>query len=183
MSWLSRYGGIETAVHPLPIPPPSRGREIKFVPSPLEGEGWGGGYVKAPDYARPPLARSSAGAGVALTCMGIEQALAQAYRFGRHLHQFILLDIGDRPFERERARRRQPDHLVMRMRAKICELLRLQRVDLEIGAARVLADDHTGINRRAGRNEQGPALLEIPQGIGDGRTLGIGDEHAVAPAL
>ena len=38
-----------TVIHPLPGPPPSRGRENRLgrleVPSPLVGEGQGGGYA------------------------------------------------------------------------------------------------------------------------------------------
>ena len=61
-------------------------------------------------------------------------------------------------------------------------MLAFQHVDLEIVAAGVLADDHAAIDPDAGSDQHRPAILKIPNRIGHGRALAIGDQRAGAPA-
>ena len=58
-----------------------------------------------------------------------------------------------------------------------------QRVDVEVVAPAVLADDHALVDLRPRRDEHRPALLQVPQRIGDRVAGAVGDQHAVAPAL
>src|SRR3984885_9425701 len=83
---------------------------------------------------------------VALTIVWIEQLLAQPDGFRRHFDQFIVLDIGERLFQRHADRRRQPDRLILGMGAGIGQLLALEHIDFEIVVARVLANDHAAID-------------------------------------
>src|SRR5688572_31598856 len=64
-----------------------------------------------------------------LAQMGQKRALAEADRFRRDLDELVVLDIGDGLLERGRNDRRQAHRFVLRMRADIGELLRLQRID------------------------------------------------------
>src|SRR5919205_1801054 len=110
---LNPYEEEGSAVRSLPIPFPSQGTERQRSPFPLAGEGRGGGSIEAPERATVLfLTRRRTCAGITLARMRIEQPLAQAHGLGRHLDQLILLDVGDRALQGERARRRQPDHLV-----------------------------------------------------------------------
>src|SRR5215469_10972078 len=47
----------------------------------------------------------------ALAVVGVEELLAQANRFRRHLDQFVVLDIGERFFQCHLDWRRQPHRL------------------------------------------------------------------------
>ncbi len=71
--------------------------------------------------ARTPMALLHFG--LLLAQMGQKRALAQADRFRRHLDELVVLDIGDRLFERRRNDRRQTHRLVLRVRADVGELL------------------------------------------------------------
>src|SRR6185503_4963800 len=62
------------------------------------------------------------------------------------------------------------------------ELLALEDIDLEVVVPGVLADDHAGINLPAGLDHHRAAILEVPQGIGDGLAAVVGNEDAVAAA-
>ena len=64
-------------------------------------------------------------------------------------------------------RRRQQHGVVLAGGADVGELLALQRVDVEVVAAGVLADDHAGIDLLARADEQRAALLQVPQRVGD----------------
>src|SRR5579875_17191 len=131
------------------------------------------------------LARALTGcfglAAFALALVGIEIALAQADRFRRHLAELVIGDIGDRLLQGHEDRRRQPDRLVGGLGADIGELLGLGRVDVDVVAAAMRADDHALIDRRAGRDEHRPALFQVPQRISDGVAARGRDEDAVAP--
>src|ERR1700727_1355906 len=77
----------------------------------------------------------------ALAVVGVEELLAQADRLRGYLDQFVVLDIGQRLFQRHLDRRRQAHRLNLRGGANVGELLALEDVDLEIIVAGVLADD------------------------------------------
>ena len=66
-------------------------------------------------------------------------ALAQAYRLRRHFDELVVFDIGDGLFERQRHDRRELQRFVFCVRANVGELLCLQRIDVEIVVARMLA--------------------------------------------
>src|SRR5216683_1762618 len=123
------------------------------------------------------------GAARPLARIGLEQALADADRFRRHLDQLVIGYIVDRLLQGHQDRRRQPHRLVLRSRADVGELLALQGIDLEIVVPGVLADHHALIDLRAGRDEHRPAILEVPQGIGDGDAVIGRDEDPRAPPL
>src|SRR3546814_4664742 len=89
----------------------------------------------------------------------------------------VVVDIGDRLFERHAARRRQADRVVLARRAEVGELLRLNRVDLEVLGLRILADDHPFIKRLAGRNEEDAALFQGAERIGDRFARAVRDEE------
>src|SRR5580698_749110 len=78
----------------------------------------------------------------ALAVVGVEELLAQADRLRGHLDQLVVLDIGQRLFQRHLNRRGQAYRLVFRRGADVGQLLALEDIDLEIIVAGVLADDH-----------------------------------------
>src|SRR5882724_12074246 len=63
----------------------------------------------------------------ALALVRVEELLAQADRFRRHLDELVVLDIGERLFQRHPDRRRQPHRLVLGRGADVGELLALER--------------------------------------------------------
>ena len=63
--------------------------------------------------SRQGLFGRGGGAGGALAVVGVEQALAQADRFRRHLDQLVVGDIGDRLLQAHDLRRGQPHRLVL----------------------------------------------------------------------
>src|SRR5882672_5938023 len=76
-----------------------------------------------------------------LAVVGVEELLAQPDRLRGHLDQLVVLDIGQRLFQRHLDRRGQAHRLVLRGGADVGELLALEDVDLEVVVAGVLADD------------------------------------------
>src|SRR6185437_1546817 len=58
----------------------------------------------------------------ALAVVGVEELLAQPDRFRRDLDQLVVLDIGERLFQRHPDRRRQPHRLVLGRGADVGEL-------------------------------------------------------------
>src|SRR6266487_5514253 len=117
-----------------------------------------------------------------LALVGIEQLLAQPDRFRRDLDQFVVGDIGERLLQRHLDRRDQPHRLVLRMGADIGELLALEHVNLEVVALRMLAHDHAAINLASRLDQHRSAVLQVPQRVGDGFALVVGDQYAVAAA-
>src|ERR1700760_2164101 len=113
----------------------------------------------------------------------VQQLLAQADRARRHLDQLVVLDIGESLLQRHLDRRGQPHRLVLRRGADVGELLALEHVDDQVVVARVLADDHAVVNLPARLDHHRAAILEIPQRVGDGLALVVGDQHAIAAAL
>ena len=109
-------------------------------------------------------------------------ALAQAHCLGRHLDQFVLIDIGDGLFQRHDARRGEAHGLVLAGGADVGQLLALDRVDVEVIPAAVLADDHALIGLFARAHEHDAAILEVPQGEGGGFAVRVGEQHALEAA-
>src|SRR6185437_377201 len=119
----------------------------------------------------------------ALALVGVEVLLAQADRFRRHLDELVVLDIGERLFQRHLDRWRQAHRLILRRGADVGELLALEHVDLEIVVAGVLADDHAAIDLPARLDHHRAAVFQLEHGIGHRIALVVGDQHAVAAAL
>src|SRR4029077_19778773 len=69
---------------------------------------------------------------VLLAFVRIEELLAQANRFGRHFDQLVILDIGERLFQRHADRRGEPGRLVLWVRAGIGGLLSLGAGELQV---------------------------------------------------
>ena len=88
--------------------------------------------VRCPVQAPSPPAAERA---LALALVRIEEALAQADRFRRHLDQLVIGDIGDRLLEVIRIGGVSRTASSLRGGADIGELLALDRVDVEIVAA------------------------------------------------
>src|SRR5205085_8909081 len=86
-------------------------------------------------------------------------------------------------FQGHDLRRGQPHSLVLGGRADVGQLLALQRVDVEVVAAAVRADDHPLIDLRPGVDEYRPALLEVPQRVSDCRAVRVRYQDAVATAF
>src|SRR6056297_1752556 len=117
-----------------------------------------------------------------LALVRIEEPLAQPDRLRRDLDQFVVVDVGDRLFERQRYGRGEPHRVVGAARADIGELLALERVHLEIVLARMLADDHAGVDLLLRADEHAPPLFEVPERVGHRDAVFHRDQHARAPA-
>ena len=98
-----------------------------------------------------------------------QRPLAQPDRQRRHLDQLVAGDELERGLEGDRAGRRQPERLVVRVGPDVGELLLLGRVDVHVARPAVLADDHALVDLDAGADEQLGALLEVEQAVGVGR--------------
>src|SRR5712691_2227612 len=108
-----------------------------------------------------------------------ELALAQAERLGRHLEQLVLADPLEALLEAHAAGRGQLDGLVRGGRAHVGELLLLGDVDVDVGLARVLADDLALVDLDAGPDEHGAARLEVVDRVGGCPPGPVGAESAV----
>src|SRR5580658_7664628 len=76
----------------------------------------------------------------------VEEALAQPNRRGRHLDQFVVLDICYGLLQAHAAGRCQQHRVVLAGGADVGEFLLLDRIDLKVAAAAVLAEDHALVN-------------------------------------
>src|SRR3546814_9823344 len=88
-----------------------------------------------------------------LALVWIEVALAQPDRLRRHLDQLVVLDIRDRLLEGHPQRWRQHDVVVLAGGPEVGELLGLQRVDVEVVALVVLAQDHARVRSEEHKSE------------------------------
>src|SRR3546814_2982229 len=73
----------------------------------------------------------------ALALVRIEVKLAQADGLGRHLHQLVIVDIGDRLLKRQPLGWGEAQRIVLAAGTEVGELLGLARIDLE------RAEEHT----------------------------------------
>src|SRR5262245_50699894 len=122
-----------------------------------------------------------ANAAPSLAFVGVEPALAQADRLGRYLYQFVVLDVGKSPLERDAHRRGQDHVLVLARGADVGELLALDDVDDKVVVARVLAHDHALIHPSLRLDDHGAAVLQVEERIRGGLAHGVRDEHASLP--
>src|SRR3990172_3491323 len=90
----------------------------------------------------------------ALALVGVQHALSETDRFGRHLHQLVVGDELDRLLQRQPAGGNEDQGIFRRRRPDVGQMLFLARVDDEIAGTHVLADDHALVDRLAGPDEQ-----------------------------
>src|SRR4051812_24740238 len=107
-----------------------------------------------------------------------EHDLAHAHRMRRDLDALVLADELQRLVERELAGRDQPDEDVGGGGAHVGQLLLLDRVDVEVLLARVLAHDHALVDLLAGLDEHRPALLQVEERERRGLAAAVGDQAA-----
>src|SRR5262249_26063791 len=119
---------------------------------------------------------------VAFAFVRVEQFLAQPYRFGRHFDELVIVDIGERLFQRHADRRREPDGFILGVRADFGELLPLEPVALRVVARRVLATDHAAVTLPARLNHHRAAIFQVPHGVSDRLALVGRDQYAIAAA-
>ena len=94
------------------------------------------------------------------------------------LHQLIRLDVFDGALQREHARGRELDGIVLGGGAVVGEVLFARGVHRNIDGFRVLAHNHAFVHLIAGGNEERAALLHGLQGVGAGNAVLHGDERA-----
>ena len=99
----------------------------------------------------------------------------------RHFHQFVVADELDGLLQIQDARRDQADGFVGGRSAHVGQLLFLDDVDVEVGIAGVLADDHAFVDFRAGRDENLAALLEVEDRVAGGLAGAVGHQRAGGP--
>src|SRR5580698_8242415 len=119
----------------------------------------------------------------ALAIVRVEEFLAQPDRFRRHLDQLVVLDIGQRLFQRHPDRWGQAHRFVLGRGADVGKLLAFEDVNFEIVVAGMLADDHALVDLPAGLDHHRPAVFQLEHRVGDRLALIVGDQDAIAPAL
>src|SRR5690606_22028821 len=114
--------------------------------------------------------------------VAIEDSFAKTNGVGGDLDDLVLIDPVERALDRELLRRGEHDVLVTPGRSDVRELFLAHDVDVEVGGAVVLADDHSLVHRRTRDDEELSAGLEVEQSVGRGGSFAVGDERAVLPA-
>src|SRR6188474_9901 len=117
-------------------------------------------------------------AGGLLAAQLVELDLAQADRLGGDFNALILAQELDRGFQREPRRRRHPLQHVSAGGTHVGLLLLLDRVDVEVLGAGVLADDHPLVDLLAGPDEKRAAILQAEQGVAGALAAPVGDDRA-----
>ena len=116
-----------------------------------------------------------------LPLVRFQNLFPQADRFGSDLDVLIVANEFDGLLEVQNPRRNQADGLIGGRGAHVRELLFLDDVDVQIGVARVFADQHAFINFRARCDENLAALLQIEDGIARGLARAVGYQRACGP--
>ena len=119
---------------------------------------------------------------LSLALVGIKEAFAQPDRVGRDLDPFIIVDIGDGLFQRERHRRCQAHGLVGSGCAHVRQFLALERIHFQVVLTAVFADDHSLVDLFLRTDEKLSPVLEVEQGIGDGHAVFHRDQDTGATA-
>ena len=99
----------------------------------------------------------------------------------RDLDALVLAQELERLVERELPVRHEPHEHLGRRGADVGQVLLLDRVDVEVLGARVLADDHALVDLLAGPDEHRPALLQVHQRELRRGAAAVGDERAGRP--
>src|ERR1035437_6794184 len=124
----------------------------------------------------PPL-REILARGATSIVLG-KEALAQSNRLGGHFHQLVGADEFDGRLQRDGARRRQADRLVVRVGPHVGQLLLAAGVDVHVLGSRVLADDHAFVYGLAGTDQKLGSLLEAVERVAVRVSLAVRDENA-----
>ena len=97
--------------------------------------------------------------------MFLQVLLAQPDVVRRYFHQFVVIDEFQRLFQAHADRRGEQDVLVGTGGADVGQLLGLQRIDHQVIAARVNADNRTLVDLFAVADEQPAAFLQVEQRV------------------
>src|SRR4051812_19823928 len=111
----------------------------------------------------------------------VQLDLPQAHRPRRDLDALVLADVLEGGVEGELLVGHEPHEDVGGRGADVREVLLLDGVDVEVLAARVLADDHALVDLLARADEQRPALLEVHQRELGGGAAAVGHQRAGGP--
>src|SRR5471032_234052 len=139
------------------------------------------GFLRAARAARQTTSRLRV-ARCFFTLVLFQEALAQTDRFRRDFDQFVVGDEFDGVFQRHLNRRHQAHRFIGTRRTHVGQLLALDRVDDQVVVARVDADDHAFVHWIVVDHEHAAAILQFPDGVGDGGAVILRDQHAVAAA-
>src|SRR5690606_24352119 len=107
-----------------------------------------------------------------------QEFLAQPNALRRDLDELVVVDELERLLEREANRRREQDVLVVGRRTDVRQMLFLRRVDRQVVAAAVDADDHAFVDLVARTDEEQPSLLKVEERIARGAAVDHRHEHA-----
>src|SRR5207249_294367 len=110
--------------------------------------------------------------------LGVEHLFAQAQGFGSDLDVLVIGDVFDGLLEAELFVRDQANRLVGGGGAHVGLLLFLGDVDVHVGFAGVVADDHAFVNFNARADEELASLLQVPQREGGADAGTVGDERS-----
>jgi hypothetical protein len=109
----------------------------------------------------------------------VEDLFAEAQACGRGFDELVGSNVFERALEAHLDRRVELDALAVALGAHIREGFRLAWIHRHVVGAGVFADDHAGVNRVAGADEEAAAFLDVVDGK-TGRVARFhGDEHAV----
>ena len=93
---------------------------------------------------------------------------AQTNAFRRDLHQFVILDELQGLLQRHALQGRQLYVFVLQYGSDVGQLLRLKRVDRQVIAAAMNADNLSFVHLIARLDHHSSSLLQIEQGVRDG---------------
>src|SRR5690554_4829180 len=102
-------------------------------------------------------------AGRLLPLVLLEVSLAEADRGRGDFDELVVRNEFECCLEGDLAGRLEENRVVGAGRADVRELLPLGDVDLEVAGPGVLSDDHALVDRNARLDEEGAALLEVPE--------------------
>src|SRR5690606_27204536 len=120
-----------------------------------------------PDFTTPISGRDGFGF-LASALVLAQEFLAQPNALRRDLDELVVVDELERLLEREANRRREQDVLVVGRRTDVRQMLFLRRVDRQVVAAAVDADDHAFVDLVARTDEERPSLLKVEERIARG---------------
>src|SRR5699024_1218928 len=107
-------------------------------------------------------------------------ALAQPYRLRRHFDQFVVLDELHGELKREVNWRHKVHGIVLARGPNVGHLLFSYGIDDQIIVAVVDTDDHAFVDGIIGRHKHAAALLQLPDGVGNGMAIVLADQYAIA---
>src|SRR5690625_2289733 len=113
----------------------------------------------------------------------VEDDLAHPHRLRGHLDALVVAGELQRLLQREAPRRDEVLEGVGGGRAHVRLLLLPGDVDVHVAPAGALADDLPLVDRRAGLDDEGAALLEVDHGVRRHRAGAVGDHRAAGAGV